>query len=617
MSNSDTIYDVVIVGGGWAGATMAKKLGEAGKKVLVVEAGVGLSSSDRETYMETFFTAMAKVPSSPYEQNYNAPRPSVLDIKNINPDDPVIEYPNNPIKSIKDNGYFVENGPLPFASTNERLAGGTSWHWLGTCLRLVPNDFKLKTKYGVGVDWPIDYDILSPYYDEAEYFIGVAGAVDQQNGNHGITYTEGYNYPMKPIPNTVLDQAFIKALAVEPLLEIDGNVVEVAGTPAGRNGASNKHWKTGEIYDNGRRECQGNTNCTPICPIQAKYDATITLKEALDTGNVDIMYKTVAYDILMDETTKKINGIKYKQYESRKGGQTGEGTVYGKKYVVAAHAIESAKLFLMSNSQMPNGIANSSGQMGKNLMDHPMTVSWGLMPERTYPFRGPLSTSGIESVKDGDYRKKRAAYRIEIGNEGWNWTMGAPYSTVNDFVNTSGVFGAELISSIEDQMTRQFRIGFLIEQTPEESSCIIPSLTLKDNLGIPRPEINYDFSEYTMKGFKASREATKQIFDKLGATDYSVTDAKKIKDPNSGFVWFDFEGETYSFYGAGHIMGTHRMGDAKENSVTNSDLKSWDHDNLYIVGCGSFPTGATSNPTLTLVALALRAADAMIAEMNA
>ena len=110
MSNSDTIYDVVIVGGGWAGATMAKKLGEVGKKVLVVEAGVGLSSSDRETYMETFFTAMAKVPSSPYEQNYNAPRPSVLDIKNINPDDPAIEYPNNPIKSIKDNGYFVENG---------------------------------------------------------------------------------------------------------------------------------------------------------------------------------------------------------------------------------------------------------------------------------------------------------------------------------------------------------------------------------------------------------------------------------------------------------------------------------------------------------------------------
>ncbi|MFT6243869.1 MAG: hypothetical protein ACJA0U_000913 [Salibacteraceae bacterium] len=120
--------------------------------------------------------------------------------------------------------------------------------------------------------------------------------------------------------------------------------------------------------------------------------------------------------------------------------------------------------------------------------------------------------------------------------------MGAPCSTVNDFVNIAGVFGAELIPSIESQMTRQFCIGFLIEQTPEESSCIIPSATLTDNLRIQRPEINYNFSEYTMRGFKASREVTKQIFDKLGATDYSVIDVKKIKDPNSGFVWFDFEG---------------------------------------------------------------------------
>lgn len=605
MSNSNTQYDVVIVGGGWAGATIAKQLGEAGKKVLILEAGNPFESRNREEYMNSFFHAMAKVPSAPYAQNYNAPRPSVLDIK------PLDEYKPepNPIASIKQNGYFVQKGPLPFASTNERVAGGTSWHWLGTCLRLVPKDFKLYKNYGVGVDWPIDYDDLSPYYDDAEYFIGVAGAVDQQNGIHGITFTEGYNYPMQPIPPSVLDQHFSNALDGMPL---DENIVKVTGTPAGRNGASNKNWKTGKIYSNGRRLCQGNTNCTPICPIQAKYDATITLSEALNTGNVDVMYQTVAYEVLMDEQTKEINGIKYKQYETKNGPATGEGTATGTKYVVAAHAIEAAKLFLMSKSQMSAGIANSSGQMGKNLMDHPVMLAWGLMPEKTFPFRGPLSTSGIETLKDGAYRTDRAAYRVEIGNEGWNWPTGSPYTEVNEMID-KGIFGSELIANIQDTFTKQFRIGFLIEQDPEEDCFIVPSATETDNLGIPRPEIHYDLSTYTRKGFEKAREAAAAMFTKLGATNFTYETKEELEKHYAGSV-FEYNNQWYNFFGAGHIMGTHRMGAKASDSVTDANMKSWDHDNLYIVGCGSFPTGATSNPTLTMVALALKAADAMLTD---
>jgi len=605
MSDSNTQYDVVIVGGGWAGATIAKQLGEAGKKVLILEAGNPLQSRNREEYMDSFFHAMAKVPSAPYAQNYNAPRPSVLDIK------PLDEYKPepNPVASIQKNGYFIQKGPLPFASTNERVAGGTSWHWLGTCLRLVPNDFKLHEKYGIGVDWPMDYDDLSPYYDAAEYFIGVAGAVDQQNGIHGITFTEGYNYPMQPIPPSVLDQHFSNALDGMPL---DENVIKVTGTPAGRNGASNKNWKTGKIYSNGRRLCQGNTNCTPICPIQAKYDATITLSEALNTGNVDVMYQTVAYEVLMDEQTKEINGIKYKQYETKLGPVTGEGTATGTKYVVAAHAIEAAKLFLMSKSQMSAGIANSSGQMGKNLMDHPVMLAWGLMPEPTFPFRGPLSTSGIETLKDGAYRTDRAAYRVEIGNEGWNWPTGSPYTEVNEMID-NGIFGSELIADIQENFTKQFRIGFLIEQDPEEDCFIVPSATETDNLGIPRPEIHYDLSPYTRKGFEKAREAAAAMFTKLGASNNTYETQEELEKHYAGSV-FEYNNQWYNFFGAGHIMGTHRMGTQASDSVTDANMKSWDHDNLYIVGCGSFPTGATSNPTLTMVALALKAADAILAD---
>jgi len=613
MSNSEKTYDVVIVGGGWAGATLAKKLGVAGKKVLVLEAGDPFKSSSREEYMETFYNSMAKVPSAPYPQNFNAPRPSVLDMNPIPNPNAKPNPPDDPIKSIENNGYFIEKGPLPFGSTNERLAGGTSWHWLGTCLRLVPNDFKLFSEYGVGVDWPLTYDDLSPYYDEAEYFIGVAGARDQQEGIHGISFTDDYNYPMQPIPPTVLDQAFSKALDGVPM---DENIIKVTGTPAGRNGPSNRDWKTGKIYSNGRRLCQGNTNCTPICPIQAKYDATITLSEAMNTGNVDVMAKTVAYEVMMDEATKKINGIKYKQYETRKGPQTGSGIATGTKYIVAAHAIEAAKLFLMSKSQMKEGIANSSGHMGKNLMDHPMTLSWGLMPEKTFPLRGPLSTSGIETVKDGAYRKERAAYRIEIGNEGWNWPTGAPYTELNQFVE-DGLIGTTLIDKIQDEFPRQFRLGFLIEQDPDVNNFIVPSEEYTDNLGIPRPEIHYGFTPYTMAGFEKAREATKVMFDKLGATDYTVTKLEDmLPNPMYNASKFEYNGQWYFSVGAGHIMGTHRMGDDPATSVTNADLKSWDHDNLYIIGCGSFPTGATSNPTLTMVAITLRAADAFLRDFD-
>lgn len=238
------------------------------------------------------------------------------------------------------------------------------------------------------------------------------------------------------------------------------------------------------------------------------------------------------------------------------------------------------------------------------------------MPENTYPLRGPLSTSGIETVKDGEYRKERAAFRIEIGNEGWNWPTGAPYSDLTGFVD-DGTIGVELIKKLQGELPRQFRIGFLIEQDPDEKCFIIPSEKYTDNLGIPRPEIHYSFTEYTKKGFEKAREATKVIFDKLGAEDHTVTKLEDIeKNPMYNPTKFEYNDQWYYSFGAGHIMGTHRMGDNPDTSVTNADLKSWDHDNLYIVGCGSFPTGATSNPTLTMLAITLKATDALLKDLN-
>lgn len=601
MSTSAKQYDVVIVGGGWAGSAMAYRLGEAGKRVLILEAGIPMQSNNREDFMETFFTAMAKTPESPYTQNYNAPRPSVLDVKQITNPPATPAVPCSDVQqSIDTDGYFIQKGPMPFGSTYERLAGGTSWHWLGTCLRMVPNDFKMQSTYGVGVDWPISYEDLSDYYDQAELEIGVSADVDEQ-AIHGITFSEDYVYPMQRIPPSVLDQVMTDKLKD---VVIDGNPLTVTGTPAGRNGVSNI-MKDGTLYNNGRRLCQGNTNCTPICPIQAKYDATITLSKALETGNVDILYKTVASNIRIDEATKEVTGIDYIQYETKNGPATGTGTATGTKYVIAAHAIEVAKLLLMSNKQLPEGIANVSGQVGKNLMDHPVKLSWGSMQERVYPFRGPLSTSGIETTRDGSFRSQRAAYRIEIGNEGWNWPTGAPYTQLQDYVGTKNLMGTALRQQIVKDFTRQFRIGFLIEQLPSEENYVVPSATCFDNLGIPRPVIQYNLDTYTREGFKAAAAATGIIFDALDA------DLDHTPPLGQGGL-FVYEGNQYYSEGAGHVMGTHRMGDNPKTSVTDADTKSWDHDNLYITGCGSFPTTATANPTLTMMAVTFKAADAVL-----
>jgi len=151
-------YDVVIVGVGIAGCILAKELVKKGKRVLMLEAGTGndLSSEDYKAKVEYYYTALAKVPNSAYPRNPNAPSSNVLDITRIDGTTP------------DTTGYFVQQGPLPFGSDYLRMLGGTTLHWLGTCLRMAPNDFKMRSLYGQGVDWPLDYDELMPYYEAAD-----------------------------------------------------------------------------------------------------------------------------------------------------------------------------------------------------------------------------------------------------------------------------------------------------------------------------------------------------------------------------------------------------------------------------------------------------------------
>lgn len=611
MSDHPTQYDVVIVGAGLAGAIMAYKLGSAGKKVLIVESGVEVPVS-REAYMERFYTQLAKTPESPYPDNPNAPRATVLQ---LGPDDAW----KNPATS-----YLDQSGStLPFSSTYERRGGGTFWHWLGSSFRFLPNDFKLASTYGQGRDWPIGYPDLglpqpgrtSAYYDDAEREIGVAADVAHQ-AYHGIQFTPGYQYPNPEIPLTLTDDFF--AAAIDGKLTFDNQALGVSPTPAGRNS---------QPYD-GRRVCAGNTNCIPICPIQAKYDPTVTLFKARNTRNVDILYQAVADKILLAADNKTVTGIHYILYKTEGvRSPVGEGIARGKTYVIAAHAIETPKLLLNSNGQLPAGVANRSGQVGRNLMDHPLFLRWGLTPTPTFPYRGPLATAGIETLRDGAFRSQRAAFRVEFGNEGWNFAGGDPERTTLDFLegtNNSGtnpdglrLFGADLVAKLNDIFTRQFRFGFLVEQSPEDRNTVTLS-TLKDDLGIPRPKITYNLSDYTKRGFVAAQQLTDQVFAVAGITANPLS-AKPNKGDAGYFTYTDPQTKQFyefEYFGSGHIVGTCRMGDSPTDSVVDRNQRSWDHPNLFITGSSVFPTVATGNPSLTIAALAFWAADNVLAQLK-
>lgn len=594
-------YDVLIVGAGISGGMLAYKLAQAGKSVLILDGGPEIPD-DRSSYMEQFYLSMAKTPESPYPIIPDDPSPLTLDINNW---------------QQQGSGYLIQKGPLPFSSTYERVAGGTTWHWLGTSLRLLPADFALYTNYlskgnpplgNKAMDWPITYDQLEPYYSSAEQEIGVAGDTANEDylqitfGKDPKNPNQPYQYPMPQVPQSYVDQQIVNGIGQ---MEYDGQPVTVFPTPQGRNSIP---------YDD-RRVCAGNTNCIPICPIQAKYDASIHVAKAQNLG-VDIWYKTIATQVSVDNQTGLVTGINYVQYEAPDGPPTGSGIATAKLYVLAAHAIETAKILL--NSPLGNNtVANKSDQVGRNLMDHPVQLNYALAQDQVYPYRGPLATSGVESLRDGPFRVQRAAFRMEMGNEGWNWATGDPYTTVNALITqgvnpisgpmhtvNGGQFGKGLKTQVNAILTRQFRFGSLVEQMPQEKNRVTLSEKFKDRLGLRRPEINYDLDEYTKAGFAAASQAAQQIFKKMRAVDFTYFQSGS---PSA----FTYNGIQYLLQGAGHVMGTYRMGSDPNTSVVDANLRSHDHQNLYLLGSGVFPSVGTANPTLTIAALALRAADAI------
>lgn len=592
-------YDVVIVGAGITGALMANELGNAGYRVLILEAGK--HPFDRQEAIDKFYAAENKDPGAPWPDSPYAPKAN---------------SPTNDWHNTQDN-YLVQTGSVAFGSSYERSPGGTTLHWLGTALRMVPDSFSMKSTYGVLRDWPLSYTDLEPYYTEVEKQIGVAGDLAQDR-YLGVPHTG--RYPMGPVPQSYLDGVVGKAL--------DGFVVDVNGVQTTLQHFSTPQARNTAGY-NERPPCMGNSSCVPICPIAAKYDASVHLKLAVAASTPAVIQeRSVVYKVDIDPDTDQVSRLHYKRWSY--DGSVVEQSVTARRYVLAAHAIETPKILLMSPwKTLPDGTqvmaANSSGQVGKNLMDNICNVVWGLTEEPVYPFRGPLSTSGIPSFRNTPARSQRAAYRIEIGNDGWVWPTFAPQTTVQDLLDGTGrlgygkgLWGKELSQAVQDVVTRQLRFALEMEAVPLQSSYVKPSTLLDPKTGIPRPEVHYEIYDrsepdgtYCVDGYAETVEVANQMFQKLGAKQFTTV----AKDPGTP-GWFEYKGTPYQFRGAGHIFGTYRMGAEKSDSVVDRNQRSWDHENLFLVGCGVFPTTGTANPTLTASALALVAAKSISADLK-
>ncbi len=625
---NNAIYDVVIVGSGIAGAIVAKTLTQAGKSVLILEAGLDAgialdkekSYENYQRYLNQFYEAQAKVPNSPYPALKNAPSPNVLDIQNVK-------------QQASDNGYFVQNGPIAFASDYNRSPGGTTLHWLGTCLRMLPNDFQMYKKYRQGKDWPISYEDLKPYYEMAELEIGVSADVEEQILPHvgKDFFGKEYVFPMQKIPQSYMDNKVTKDLG-KFSVKMAGKEYPVwtISTPQGRNSTPNPKYRNqaiewdkrkgslsfskmeqGEVYEpvgslwdpyTGQR-CEGNSSCVPICPVMAKYNALKTIKRA-NQRNLSLLTQAVVSSVDFDKGNGNISAVRFKHYRGNNFDQFEEKTVRGRIYVLAASAIENAKIMLAS------GVPNTSKQLGSNLMDHLVMRTWGLYPEKEkiYPYRGPGSTTNIPSFRDGDFRKDFSAWISPIDNWGWQWPTFAPGTDI-DAALQQNLFGDDLRKHLGDTITRQLFLHWEHEQLPSLGNKVSIDPKFRDNLGNYRPVISYDVIEYNRKGFENAKKVSDQIFKRLNVKDftyYNPNDPDYIPYGDSGYV----------FAGAGHTVGTHCMGHSGKDSVVSKHQRCWDHPNLYLVGAGSMTTLGTSNPTLTLAALAFSAAENILKELK-
>lgn len=433
--------------------------------------------------------------------------------------------------------------------------GGSTIHWAGVALRFKEYEFKTRTTYGAidGAnveDWPVSLEEMTPWYEKAELKMGVTG---KTTGMPHLPWNNGFRVLAEGCRRT------------------------------GRTDYNSGPMAINSVERDGRPACHQIGFCMQGCAIGAKWSTMYTeLPSAEETGLCEVRTDSMALKIEHD-AKGKASGVLYADASGQQHLQK------ARVVCVAGNSIESPRLLLNSASSMfPDGLANSSGQVGRNYMNHTTGGVYAVLPEKVHMFRG-TSVAGIvgDEVYHDASRGFSGGYYLEF------LSLGLPFMAAFLEPGNTG-WGRSVTKALEgyDRMSGVWVLG---EDMAQERNAITLHASEKDQHGLPVPIVSKTPHNNDYEMTQHMYETSSQIYEAVGATDVYELPA----------------------YPATHNMGTNRMHADSAKGVVNAHGQAHDIANLFVSDGSQFTSSGACNPTLTIVALAIRQAEYIAQEMNA
>lgn len=432
-----------------------------------------------------------------------------------------------------------------------KSVGGTTTHFAGASLRFQEHEWKALTNYGHVpganlLDWPIDAAEMAPWYDKAEAKMGVTRTGDRP----GLPGNSNYK------------------------------VFEAGAKKLGYKDVDTGHMAINSIDYDDRISCQQTGFCFQGCKWGAKWSTAYTdVPRAMDSGNYELRTGAMALRIEHDDKGR-VTGVVYVDSDGKEQRQK------AKIVAVAGNTIESPRLLLNSASSMfPDGLANSSGQVGRNYMRHTTGSVYGIFEQPVRMWRGTTMAGVIrDEARHDPSRGFVGGYELET------LSLGLPFMAA--FLDP-GAWGREFTSAIDgyDKMAGMWIVG---EDMPQETNRVTLNTDVKDEHGMPVPNVHYDDHPNDVAMRNHAYAQGEAIYRAVGAV-------RTLPTPP---------------YPSTHNLGTNRMSEKPQDGVVNRYGQSHDIPNLFVSDGSQFTTGAAENPTLTIVALAIRQADYLASEMS-
>ena len=571
ITTASTVHDVVVVGSGAGGGTVTKVLADLGVSVLLMEAGPMLNMADLKEHMWPY-----NVPhrgAGPKGEAYSG-RPTGFTYS--------ATYGG---AQLAGEPYTVAPGS-DFSWFRSRVLGGRTNHYGRVTLRFADYDFKPRSRDGLGFDWPIAYEDLAPYYDKAEQFIGVVGTAEN----------------IRSAPDGIFDKP-AALRAHDTLVQRSCARLNIRAVPARQAVTTSPR--------NGRPGCHYCGQCGRGCMTASNYASSyVQIFPAIKTGRVQVLANAMARELITD-ATGKVTAV---SYIDKTDGT--EKQVRCRTVVLSASACESSRLLLNSkSSRHPQGLANSSGTVGRYLMD---TV--GSSMSASVPALSGMPHYNSDGYGDhlyvpwwgwDDHQKLGfpRGYHIEVGGG-----YGMPgVGSFTGIVNRTEGYGVKMKQAIRDEYGTTIGLSGRGEMIPNEQSFCEIDPDVKDRWGIPVLRFHWGWSDHELNQVRHMQTTFRAILEGLGGQ--VVTGAGRgggrggpPPDPNRPPI---------SRGGAIiHEVGTVRMGDDPKTSPLNKYCQAHDVKNLFVADGAPFVSNPDKNPTHTIIALAWRTAEYLAEELR-